>query len=166
MYEKNEDKFLILLDEILAMISEWKENYVPPVEKDDVPETLDFQQGEFIHFVDTDGSIDGEYYSPNQHYGLELTRRLFKSAEMAEMFAEKTQFIADCLFFKELYDRDFVPDWSCDFVEKYSVLCNSSTGKYCAYRSGLLYSTESVYFSTEEIAQKCADWLNRKREKE
>lgn len=50
--------------------------------------------------------------------------------------------------------------------EKYIILFDARGDKYIVNRSGMLYSTESVYFSSAEIAQKCADWLNEKRKRE
>lgn len=127
-----------------------------------VPLTLDFQPGEFIHFVDADGSINGERYSQIGYGILTLNHRAFKSEYMAKLFAEKTQFIADCLFFKQMYDADYEPDFTND-KPKYGVAIDDN-GKfrcYCVGRLGWRHNSE-VYFSSEEIAQNCAEWLNLK----
>lgn len=158
---KDGDKFLILLDSILNLINDWKENYVQPVEeKDVVPDMLDIQEGDTVYYVVSDGDIhsyDYDMLSESQN----KAHRLFKAHETAEMYRDKTQIIADELFFKQLYDADFEPDWT-DSEPKYGVTCNSN-GEYCCYRCGRLYNAESVYFSSEELAQKCADWMNSRR---
>lgn len=83
-------------------------------------------------------------------------RRVFKTKKYAHIFAEKTQFIADLLHFKWLYDRDYEPDWR---HEQWSI--SKDNGRYvpilCAYER-----ETDIYFSNNAIAQKCADWLNRK----
>lgn len=160
---KDGDKFLILLDSILEMIAEWKENYVPVPEKEVVPDVLDFEPGDTVYTMTEFGDLD-YYYIFTSAEKEEESHRVFKTSEMAIMYRDKTQVIANELFFKQLYDADFEPDLT-DSEPKYGVTCNPS-GEYCCYRCGRLYNAESVYFSTEEIAQKCADWLNEKRKRE
>ena len=131
-------------------------------DEDDVPEMLDFEDGEKMYFLDRYGLVfDSVYYSEFNHYENEK-HSLFKSRGMAELFAEKTQFIADLLYFKELYDRDYVPDWDTD-NEKYYISLHS--GEYFVIGSTYFLDTFTVYFSSKEIAEKCADWLNRKYKK-
>lgn len=157
------DKFLILLDEILELISEWKENYVPPV-KNAVPDILDFEPGETVHYMTSFGKLDDYMFDvPGSE---EESHRVFKTPEMAEMYRDKTQVIADMLHFKQLYDADFEPDFNNVNSEKYTILMDITDKEYIVCQPGRLYSTESVYFSTAEIAQKCADWLNAKRKRE
>lgn len=155
------DKFLILLDSILELIDKWKENYVPTPEKDVVPGVLDFEPGDTAYYITGFGDIDDYVYDVCG--AEEVTHRVFKTLEMAEMYRDKTQVIADMLHFKQLYDADFEPDFSNHKSEKYVLLKDIHDNQYVAAQTGMLYSEESVYFSTAEIAQKCADWLNAKR---
>ena len=83
-------------------------------------------------------------------------RRLFKTEKYAQMFCEKTQFIADLLHFKWLYDRDYEPDWA---HAQWTI--TNHDGKYVPVLSAWGQDND-IYFSTKEIAQKCANWLNRK----
>lgn len=159
------DKFLILLESILKLISEWKENYVQPVpEKDVVPDVLDFEPGGTAYYVTSFGDI--EDYMFDYAGEEETTHRAFKTREMAEMFADKTQVIADMLHFKQLYDAEFEPDFSNVNSEKYILIKDVHDNQFVVAQTGRLYSEESVYFSTVEIAQKCADWLNDKRKRD
>lgn len=158
------DKFLILLDSILELIDEWKRNYTPPVKRETVPGILDFEQGDTVYYMTGFGTIDDYVYDVADSE--EESHRVFKTREMAEMYRDKTQVIADMLHFKQLYDADFEPDFSNHKSEKYVLLKDIHDNQYVAAQTGMLYSEESVYFSTAEIAQKCADWLNEKRKRD
>lgn len=124
---------------------------------DDISKPLQIEDSKATYFVTTYGdvyssdSIAGELYqiANNRH-------RLFKSEKYAEMYREKTQHIADLLHFKWLYDRDYEPDWRHAqwTISKYD-------DKYVPLLSGCERDTD-VYFTNKEIAQKGADWLNRK----
>lgn len=124
---------------------------------------LHFEDGETFYFVDTDGNVYEHQY---HEYFWEIAQknRAFRSREMAEMFAEKTQFIADSLMWKELYDRDYVPDWE-KKEYRYSVYYNNGEYMY-KVASNLSFSYcdfNEIYFSTKEIAQGLADWLNSRK---
>ena len=74
--------------------------------------------------------------------------------------AEHYKLICMQLAFKWCHDRDYVPDWTSDHEFKYYVYYDT---KNHAYIPSYIFRTKScteVYFSSEEIAQKCADWLN------
>lgn len=83
-------------------------------------------------------------------------RRIFKTEKYARMYAMKTQYIADLLHFKWLYDRDYEPDWA---HAQWTI--RNLDGKYVPVLSAWEQDND-IYFSTKEIAQKCADWFNRK----
>lgn len=130
-----------------------------------VPEQdyLNFNDGEKCWIVDYDGTISEGYYDDEPLEFSLLRHRLFKSERMAKLFAEKTQFIADCLFWKERYDSNYVPDWNNISIMDWVVVFDHARGKY----EVVGYSTwdfGNVCFSSEEIAQDLADWLNRKRD--
>lgn len=124
---------------------------------------LHFEDGEMFYFVDTDGNVYEHQYH-EYFWEIAQNNRAFRSREMAEMFAEKTQFIADSLMWKELYDRDYVPEWDIISRRNWVVIFDHARGKYDVVG----YSTwgfGNVCFSSEEIAQGLADWLNsRKRD--
>lgn len=133
---------------------------------DKVPEQdyLNFNDGEKCWIVDYDGTISEDYYDDETLAFSTIRHRIFKSEYMAKLFAEKTQFIADCLYWKELYDRDYVPDWDDTSESKYSVIYDNCSKMYTVSIQRLNRFEPDVHFSTEKIAHGLADWLNRKRE--
>lgn len=120
---------------------------------------LHFEDGETFYFVDTDGNVCECQYHPEIFWETAQKNRAFRSREMAELFAEKTQLIADCLFWKEMYDRYYVPDWG---EMGWIVFFNHYCGEYevVGYKG---WEFASVCFSSEEIAQGLADWLNSRK---
>lgn len=131
-----------------------------------VPEQdyLSFKEGEKCWYVEMDGTISSVLYSEKNMKYETIRHRIFKSEYMAKLFAEKTQFLADCLYLKELYDKDYVPDWDDTSESKYSVIYECYSEKYVVATLQLNRIEPDVYFSSEEIAQDLADWLNRKRD--
>lgn len=85
----------------------------------------------------------------------------FLDARYADEAARLYKLICMQLAFKWCHDRDFVPDWNNweQNAGKFYLKYNRCTKEYSVFDA---YSKEStvVYFSTPEIAHKCADWLN------
>ena len=111
-----------------------------------------------------DGSVSEETINPEFECDEDIleSHRAFKTKKIAKLFSDKTQVIADQLYFKELYDADFVPDWSDGCGLKFYLVHNNSSYPK-AYFVDSCYCCaggETVYFSSYEIAKKCADWLN------
>lgn len=105
--------------------------------------TLEHIKGSVLH-----SDYNGECYN------------LFHTKEYADEFDKKCKLIAMMLHCKWYLDRDFVPDWKNNEELKYSVFYNNQTNVF-----GVTVRTSSetgyVAFSTNESAQKCADWLNK-----
>ena len=83
----------------------------------------------------------------------------YLSEEYAET-AKSMKTMNDILLaFKWCYDRTYIPDWSTEQA-KYFVAYDHTSHRY---RTGTYYSWSLpiVYFSSREIAQKCADILNQ-----
>ena len=136
--------------------------------KDGVPEYYSVENGNKMYFVDYNGEVysDGFFPEYTKDETANKRHRAFKTKKIAELFAQKTQAIADQLYFKELYDADYVPDWSDGCGLKLYIAYNNSrypktyfVGICCGSAGG-----ETVYFSSYEIAKKCADWLNSRKE--
>ena len=84
--------------------------------------------------------------------------QLYPTANLARLAYAHKRYNDILLAFKYCYDCDYCPDWE-GFDNMYSVGFNHKKGKYDVIT--LLHDTSSsVIFSTEGIAQKCADWLN------
>ena len=129
---------------------------------DEVPECYSVENGNEMYFVDFSGEVYSDGFFTNCLANEK--HRVFKTKKIAELFAQKTQAIADQLYFKELYDANFVPDWSDGCGLKFYIVYNNSSypktyfvDNCCGCASG-----ETVYFSSYEIAKKCAGWLNSK----
>ena len=93
---------------------------------------------------------------PYQYY---LTEELAKRAKELKDFNDKL------LAFKYCYDPDYEPDWEDTFEDKYYVYYFSDNYDY-KVGNRTTWGANTVYFSSEEIAQKCADWLNSMKDKE
>lgn len=131
---------------------------------EDVPETLRFENGELFWGVNVPGGVVPERYSCC-YAATAKEHRAFKSREMAELFRQKTQFIADALFWKELYDRDFVPDWKNQGQQKWFVIFDWCDNWYSVDYT-FVSERAAIHFSTREIAQRFADWLNERKANE
>ncbi|MBR1527772.1 MAG: hypothetical protein IJ642_00550 [Oscillospiraceae bacterium] len=126
---------------------------------------LYFKKGETAWFVELNGVVNYETY--NNDFISESTNaahRFFRSGEMADMFAAKTQMIANCLFFKELHDREYTETDSFRQGDEMSYVAFDYIQNCYAVFKTCCENNNAVFFSTPEIAQKCADWLNGKSE--
>lgn len=107
-----------------------------------------------VDSIDFGGSFERDKIlgqSPYQHY---LTEELAKQAKGLKDFNDKL------LAFKYCYDLDYKPNFS-DYCDNraYYVYYDSEDEEYCCDWDSIC-SRNIVYFSSKEIAQKCADWLN------
>lgn len=92
--------------------------------------------------------------SPYQYY---LTK------ELAEYAKELKDFNDKLLAFKYCYDLDYKPVSGTYGNRAYFVYYGSEDDKYCC-DFDVLCNRNTVHFSSEEIAQKCCDWLNSLKE--
>lgn len=75
-------------------------------------------------------------------------------------FDEKLDKLTKQMKFKFCYDCSYTPNWSDESEHKWRVFFSARSGKYRTdWAIHNKYPLE-VYFSSEEIAQKCADWFN------
>lgn len=90
-------------------------------------------------------------YNPYCHY---MTEEYVNKAAKIKKFNDML------MAFKWCYDRDYEPDWATDYA-KYRVVCNFDANPR---RYDVVYNYKhkhnEIYFSSEDVAQKCADWLN------
>lgn len=118
----------------------------------------DYNKGKH-YYIDWDGDTDWvtasetdafeERCNPYSNY---FTEKLAKQAKELKDFNDKL------LAFKYCYDLDYKPDWN-SHEDKYYVYYSNRTQKYDV-DSTTIWDIHNVYFSSEEVAQKCADWLN------
>lgn len=114
------------------------------------------------YLMNFDGSVSEEPINSDFEWDKDIleNHRAFKNLSIAHLFSEKTQAIADQFYFKELYDADYVPDWENMRTSEYYIYLDNSTKSYGVNHTIYWALEGTVYFSSEEIAQKCADWLN------
>lgn len=86
----------------------------------------------------------------------------FPTYGFAEMFREKAQLITDCISFKWMYDRDYVPVWT---GKRNSCITYDVRNKQYTVDTSSCFDDNSIYFSTQDVAEKCAEWLNYKYKK-
>lgn len=116
----------------------------------------DIESGSTQYWLDSDGEVDNgaaDYmsYKFNPYCN-------YNDDTFAEKAARMKKFTDMLLAFKWCYDRNYEPDWSTN-DDKYFVAYDSVEGQYdTTYSIALSYNV--VYFSSEDIAQKCVDWLN------
>ena len=84
----------------------------------------------------------------------------FLDGGYADEAARLYKLICMQLAFKWCHDRDYVPDWTSDDEFKYYVYYDTKDHSYTTSHICRSKSCTEIYFSSQEIAQKCADWLN------
>lgn len=137
-------------------LDELEKQFESADELDDIDKPLEIDGCDLIYYVTEAGTISITYGASTNVPFYNAQHRAFKQLKYAEMYREKTQFIANLLHFKWLYDRDYEPDWE---HAQWSV--TKDNDKYVPVLS-IWEQDTGMYFSNKEIAQKCADWLNRK----
>lgn len=75
-------------------------------------------------------------------------------------FNEKLDMLKKLMKFKFCYDHSYAPDWSKQNEYKWLVYFDTPTREYKIDWIVTWDRLSTVYFSSEEIAQKCADWFN------
>jgi hypothetical protein len=88
----------------------------------------------------------------------------FTTEEYAKKLQKLNKFNGMMLAFKYCYDRDYEPNWA-DDSPKYTVVWNMATNRF-DYVWATLTRCNYVYFSSDDIAKKCAEWLNKVAESE
>ena len=85
----------------------------------------------------------------------------YPTKELAEQSLELKSFNDKLLAFKYCYDLEYVPDWEDETEKKYYIFMHHEYGeRYFDYDCAVSYAHYTTFFSSEEIAEKCCDWLN------
>ena len=96
--------------------------------------------------------FDANEYNPYCHY---MTEEYVNKAAKIKKFNDML------MAFKWCYDKDYEPDWTQGEDAKYRVVYNFDTYPKRYYVDwSYMYNHNEICFSSEDIAQKCADWLN------
>lgn len=126
------------------------------LEKMIVFEYPEFNIGDHYYQV---GSLSGGIMEDTVRDYEFLTYRAFKNKALAIMFSKKTEFLAKLLYLKSVLDSEYEPDFSNPDQPKYHIEFNHKSGSYMVFCS-YVHETATVYFSSKEIAEQAAFWLN------
>ncbi len=74
-------------------------------------------------------------------------------------FNNRLDELSKLMEFKFCYDCSYVPNFD-DTTEKYYIMFSNHSGKYEISYNFNIKIPGVVYFSSEKIAKKCADWMN------
>ena len=148
-----EKQSLGLLDEI-----KWLKEKLAEQDKQEIPYYPNFECGESYWTMFDNFALSDErtvFVRDAKEYNM------FHTEAYAQEFSDKCKLIAMLLHCKWYVDRDYTPDWNNE---------NQDEGKWQVFWSNMYKRYEvcdwssdeygSVFFSTEEKAQKCADWMN------
>lgn len=142
------------IEEINAEINELeRDNTLEQYENDLCWEDKRYTLDEFsrIKILEPIVGFNANEYNPYHHYMTE---------EYANKAAQMKKFNDMLMAFKWCYDRDYKPDWT-EYCVKYRVVYNfAANPKRYYFDWDYNYKCNEICFSTKEIAQKCADWLN------
>lgn len=146
-----------LIAEANALLNEVKSTY--DNEKDVIAKYKeDYCKGKKYYI--NDDSNTSWIVTPNAYTFENISNpyKFYLTEELAEQAKKLKDFNDKLLAFKYCYDLDYKPSWDND-CQKYYIYYSTVDNEYHA--DGLSSMREPlVYFSTKEIAQKCADWLN------
>lgn len=120
--------------------------------------------GATYYQVDEYGYVAGiNFNSDNPYHHILIDRfRAFLSQDIACTFSKRTSLMAQLLYFKSIYDEDFVPDWNDWNQIKYIIEYNNNEQRWATRFHRSTDIPGAVYFSSESIAQKCCDWLTER----
>ena len=150
--EAAEKQVISLLDEIKNLESKLDE-----VQDEEIPEFPVFDEEPCFY-------VTRELKAVN--YSVFLTTpknpdyNLFHTEEYAELFAKKCKLIAMMMHCKWHICCDYQSDFNNGLSQKWTVVFNYNEGKFTVEFSRMR-EWSTIYFDTEENAQKCADWLNK-----
>lgn len=82
------------------------------------------------------------------------------SKDYAEFASVGKKFVDACLAFKWCHDAEYNPDWSNRAEIKWYVIWDYNLSDFVVFHVQSFQSPSTVYYSSQKIAQKCADWLN------
>lgn len=149
--ESAEKQMLGLQDEIKNLKAKLAEQ-----DKQEIPDKPSFSVNERYWCSDfADGfKVWGEPFDDCTHSDFSM----FHTREYAQEFAQKCLMIAMMLHCKWYVCRTHEPNWDSD-IEKWTVVYNHNEETFTVEYSRMR-EWSTVYFDTEENAQKCADWMN------
>ena len=143
-------------EELEAELQKLKEELVRVQDEHEIPDKPDFEMDDKFYYLNSEtDDVEGSYYDGDID---NIDFNMFHTEEYAKEFASKCKLIAMMLHCKWCIDRDFIQDWGDPLEHKWQLYYDHDENKMVV--AAYSRSDFSVVFSTEEKAQKCADWLN------
>jgi hypothetical protein len=158
--EAAEKQNLGLMNEI-----KWLKEKLAEQDKKEIPDFPEFNCGDVVYEMDSCFDVMEEEHGGGKgdkdfiRDGA-LFYNAFHTGDYAHELRRKCLMIAMMLHCKWYLERNYVPDWESDTSSpKHCVIFDHCRNGF-QVRSQYAEEGAEVYFSTEEAAQKCADWLN------
>lgn len=111
-----------------------------------------------IYYIDFNGDIC-QITSASMPHAYDNEWSNYLSKRYAEIAKEAKIFTDKLLAFKWCYDREFEFNATREDLV-WSIVYESASGRYTSICKMYPNSPTDIVFSTDEIAKKCADWLN------
>lgn len=152
--ESAEKQMIGLQDEIQNL----KTKLAEVQDETEIPDKPDFEMEEKFYYLDsvTDDVQDSCHDSDIDA----IDFNMFHTMDYAQEFADKCKLIAMMLHCKWYCDKEIVTDFSDDALDKWCVWYDHFSDEW-SVDSQLTHESTTVYFTTEESAQKCAEWMNK-----
>lgn len=134
--------------------AEVKKTTFERVEKGEKYYFVDVYRGKFFakYEVDEHSILDDEIYASNNYF---LTR------ERAKEVADKINFLLKLERLHDVYCPDYKPDWDNDWTGKFYILFDNKFGMYISTDAYSVDNHTTVYFDSEETANKVCEILNK-----
>lgn len=153
------------LQKFAEKLEEAEENKSKPIHIEAMQKGYEqLKTGATYYQVDDYGYVQGiNFNSDNPYHHTHINRfRAFLSRDIAGIFSKRTALITQLLYFKSVYDEDFVPDWNDWNQLKYSIAYDTNEKQWTTRFHRSMDIPGVIYFSSESIAQKCCDWLTER----
>lgn len=151
--EAAEKQFIGLQDEIANL----KAKFAEMQDETEIPDMPDFEMDEKFYYLNSEtDDVEDSYYDGDIG---DIDFNMFHTEEYAQEFLCKCKLIAMMLHCKRYCDKEIVTEFSADSSEKWGVWYDHFSEEWIVYCQQT-YESTTVYFTTKESAQKCADWLN------
>lgn len=84
----------------------------------------------------------------------------YLSKDFADYAAVAKKFLDACLAFKWCHDAEYNPDWDNSKETKWYLVWDYGVSRFVVFHTQSFQALSTVYYSSRDIAQTCADWLN------
>lgn len=154
--EAAEKQNLGLMDEIQNLKAQLAEMQDEP----EIPDFPTFKGSEPYFFCDAKLEVRGISFPDSETNHVHMDFNAFRTSEYAQEFANKCKLIAMMLHCKWYICCNHHSDFNNGDIQKWTVVFNYNEGKFTVEFSRMR-EWSTIYFDTEENAQKCAEWLNK-----